>query len=286
MNDKQAVKLDEPHRRKFQQELLEIYKEFDRICRVCGLPYVMSGGTLLGAVRHKGFIPWDDDMDADMLRGDYETFCRVVDDVIDHERFFFQNAANDPGYRWVYGKLRRKNTEYIRVGQGVLTQKTGLCIDIFPLDAAYDDWRQPIANHGCRILRKFLWAPVGAHEGTSVTERLFFQALSAIPRDWSMAWHHKLAVWARTGQPKRYLISHNTGDIWGRKYERAWFEKTVEMTFEDCKFLAPQGYDGVLRVNYGDYMTLPPIEDRHGNSAAARLRFSDGEELCGDSGTI
>ena len=79
MDDGKAVKLDEFHRRKFQQELLEIYKEFDRICRVCGISYAMSGGTLLGAVRHKGFIPWDDDMDADMLRGDYETFCRVVD---------------------------------------------------------------------------------------------------------------------------------------------------------------------------------------------------------------
>lgn len=282
MDDRVAVELDNAHLRKLQLELLELLVEFDRICREAGIRYYLSSGTLLGAVRHQGFIPWDDDADVDMLREDYDLFCQVVDDVIDQERFFFQNTGNDKGYRWVYGKLRRKDTEYIRVGHDVLKQRTGICLDIFPLDNAYDDWRQVVANHGCRLCRKVLWAPVGARYGDTMAERVLFRALSLVPRNWALAWHRRLAVWQRLDRERQYIISHNSDDICGRKYQREWFAQTVEMGFENYSFWAPQGFDGVLRVNYGNYMDLPPLEARQGPAAASVIRFSDGEELRSD----
>lgn len=286
MGARQAVVLDAAHLRKLQRELLEIYIEFDRICRAANIPYVMSGGTLLGAVRHKGFIPWDDDMDVELLRPHYDRFCQVVDDVIDHDHFFFQHSGNDAEYRWVYGKLRRKGTTYVRLGQSAMKQQTGLCIDVFPLDEGYADWWQPIANGGCYFCRKILWSPVGAVHCDCAGKRLLFRALSLIPRNWALTWHRRLAVRAadlpgKTGP--RYIMFQSDGDISGKRYRyrREWFENTVEMEFEGCKFLAPSGYDGVLRVNYGDsYMEIPPPADRHGNAYAERIRFSDGEELC------
>ena len=286
-----AVALDASHLRKLQLELLGIYKEFDRICRAAHIPYFMSGGTLLGAVRHHGFVPWDDDMDVEMLRPHYDRFCEVVDEFIDHDRFFFQHTGNDMGYRWVYGKLRRKGTAYVRTGQSVIRQKTGLCIDVFPLDEGYEDWWQSIVNGGCYFCRKILWSPVGARQSASFGKRLLFRTLSLVPRNWALACHRRLAVRAadlpdKTGP--RYIMFHSEGDFSGKRYryERAWFDGTVEMEFEGCKFLAPRGYDGVLRVNYEDsYMEIPPPQDRHGHVYAERIRFSDGEELCAEGGT-
>lgn len=72
--------------------------EFDRICRKAEIRYFITGGTLLGAVRHKGFIPWDDDVDVELLREDYEKFAKVCETEFNHGKYFFQSAENDPDY--------------------------------------------------------------------------------------------------------------------------------------------------------------------------------------------
>ena len=280
MDDTEAIELDPGHLRKLQLELLEILLEFDRICRAAGIRYVLSSGTLLGAVRHKGFIPWDDDMDVDMLRSDYEKFCQVADQLIDHERFFFQNTDTDTGYRWVFGKMRRKDTEYIRIWQGHLRQKNGLCIDVFPLDPGSDSKaKQWLFFRGTSLCRKILWSPVGARQCPSVIERGFFRILSAIPRDWVLAWYRKIVEKSGRSEPGEWLVSYNEDDVLDRKYRRAWFEKTVAMEFEGYQFPAPQGYDEVLKLLYEDYGKLPAEEERRSKATACAIRFSDGEAL-------
>ena len=102
--------------RRMQLLELDMLKEFDRVCRKNNINYVIFGGTLLGAVRHHGYIPWDDDADIAMLREDYEKF-KLVANEMNSEICFFQDHTNDEGYRWGYGKLRRTNTKFIRVGQ-------------------------------------------------------------------------------------------------------------------------------------------------------------------------
>lgn len=280
MDDTKAIELDPAHLRKLQLELLDILLEFDRICKLAGIRYVLSSGTLLGAVRYKGFIPWDDDMDVDMLRPDYEKFCRVVDQFIDHERFFFQSTDTDGGYRWVFGKLRRKGTEYIRVWQARLGQKTGLCIDVFPLDDACDnEYGQWLRFRWASWCRKILWSPVGARQCSSVVARYFFWFLSKIPRDWVLAWYRKIVWCARKPMESARLVSYNADDVLGKQYQRAWFEKIVNLEFEGHQFPAPQGYDEVLKLLYGDYMCLPPLSEQKGIATACAIRFSDGETL-------
>ena len=114
---------------------LELLKETDRICRKYNIHYSIVGGTMLGAVRHQGFIPWDDDVDVGFLRPDYEKFREYLEKELDHERFYFQDHRNTPGYRWGYGKLRRRNTEYVRLGQDHLPYGQGVFIDLFPYDS-------------------------------------------------------------------------------------------------------------------------------------------------------
>ena len=126
----QGVEIKGVDLRRLQLVQLELLDELDRVCRKNGIPYMLDGGTMIGAVRHKGFIPWDDDIDVAMLREDYERLKGVQSDF-DSGKCFFQDDSTDPEYRWGYGKLRRKGTSFIRLGQEHLKQKDGVFIDIF-----------------------------------------------------------------------------------------------------------------------------------------------------------
>ena len=120
--------------RKLQLIELEMLLEVDRICRENKIRYMISSGTLLGAVRHKGFIPWDDDLDTYMLREDFEKFCEEWNKDADKDKFFLQTYKTDPEYRWGYAKIRRKGTEYLRDGQEAIKCMSGVSMDIFILD--------------------------------------------------------------------------------------------------------------------------------------------------------
>ena len=147
--------------RKMQLLQLEMMVEFDRVCKENNIKYQIWAGTQLGAVRHKGYIPWDDDADIVMLREEYEKF-RAVSNQLNQDICFFQDHANDPYYRWGYGKLRKTNTRYVRLGQEHIKCKSGVFVDIFPLDdIPLLTIGQMLQDFHCFILRKILWAEVG-----------------------------------------------------------------------------------------------------------------------------
>ena len=97
--------------RKVQLTQLEIAKEIHRVCEENDIRYFLSDGTFLGAVRHQGFIPWDDDMDIGMLREDYEKFCRIAPQKLG-EKYVFQNWYTDPNYGLPFGKVMKRGTVY------------------------------------------------------------------------------------------------------------------------------------------------------------------------------
>ena len=99
------VQLSDEMLRHLQLIQLEMLIEVDRICKKCGIKYNMIAGTLLGAVRHGGYIPWDDDADVALLRPEYEKFRTACKTELDKTRFVFQDHRNTRGYRWGYGKL-------------------------------------------------------------------------------------------------------------------------------------------------------------------------------------
>ena len=119
--------------RRLQLMLLDCIVEIDRVCRANNIRYCIAYGTLLGAIRNKGFIPWDDDADIVMTREEYDKFARVADQL-NPDICFFQDNDTEATYPWGYGKVRRSGTTYIRAGQEHLKHRTGFMMDIFPMD--------------------------------------------------------------------------------------------------------------------------------------------------------
>lgn len=162
MKTKTSIVLTQEELKQLQRIELEMLIEFDRICRKCGISYSLDGGTLLGAVRHKGFIPWDDDIDVIMLRKEYQKFRKACETELDIERFFLQDYKTDPAYRWGYAKLRRNGTSFVREGQEHIRQHDGVFIDIMVADNVPDEpVKRRLHYAGCVLVRKLMYAEVG-----------------------------------------------------------------------------------------------------------------------------
>ena len=269
--------------RRMQLSELELLVEFDRVCRKHDIKYVISSGTMLGAVRHKGFIPWDDDADLMMLREDYERFKSVVSDL-DPDICFFQDHTTDPNYRWGYGKLRRTGTEYVRLGQEHLTCKTGIFVDVF----AYDDvpkttLGQWIQDKYCFCCRKILWSEV-AKKNTKGIARLWFSLLSLIPTRTVFKMLSCYSRKSRNSSPNlvrclcipsigTYFFKHPLKVRFG--IPKKWFTETAEYEFEGKKLIGTKDYDECLTFWYGDYMKLPPEDQREQHAPVSYIDFGD-----------
>lgn len=173
----QVRQLTDEELRKMQLLQVDMIAELDRVCRKHDIKYVLYGGTMLGAVRHKGYIPWDDDADLAMLREDYEKFKKVAHEL-NPDICFFQDSDTDKYYRWGYAKLRRTGTEFIRSGQEHLKCKTGVFIDIFPLDDIPKFLPfQMLQDFYCYCLRKIAWSEVGKVQKKGF-KKVWFKLLS------------------------------------------------------------------------------------------------------------
>lgn len=137
--DKRPLRtLDAAERRALQAVQLRMLLDFDRVCATLGLRYQLAAGTLLGAVRHQGFIPWDDDVDVAMPRADYQRLL-AQGPALFHPDHFLQHWRSDPGFRARYAKLRRQNSEFREVATADLDCHQGIFIDIFPFDGVRTD---------------------------------------------------------------------------------------------------------------------------------------------------
>lgn len=258
-----VIEINDEQLRQIQLTELEMLIEVDRICRKCGIHYNIIAGTLLGAVRHGGFIPWDDDADVALLRPEYEKFRLVCETELDASRFYFQDHRNTPGYRWGYGKIRRKGTLFLREHQEHMPYGQEIFIDIFPLDNVPDNYLlRCLHNFHCFCIRKALWSEVGKIADKSALLRMVYRLLSRIPLS-SILSHYDEYV--KTGNKMstkmvRILTFPTPNTMYG--YERAWYENSGDILFEGKCFQGISDYDAYLSFKFGNYMTLPPIEQR------------------------
>lgn len=258
---------------------LEMLVEVDRICRKHKIHYSLDGGTMLGAVRHKGFIPWDDDADVVFTRHEYAKFYRACKKDLDTERFFLQEHRTDPNYRWGYAKLRRKGTEFIRVNQEHMKYKTGVCIDIFADDNVPDYPLLRRLHHGVHFcIRKLLYAELGRKTEEICIMRMWYGLLyRMIPADSVFWFRNRIAAFVN--RKRTELVCHTTypnprpACYYG--FPSACFNRYIQMEFEGMMFSVLAGYDRYLKLCYGDYMQLPPPEKRVGPGEASCIRLID-----------
>jgi lipopolysaccharide cholinephosphotransferase len=257
--------------RKMQLIQVDILSEFDRVCRKNNIRYIMDGGTLLGAVRHKGFIPWDDDIDVRMLRSEYEKFCEISDKEL-NGKVYFQTCRNEEKYPWMYSKIRMKGTKVVRLGQEKMGMRDGVFIDIFPCDGLPNDEKlHKKHNKEAWICRKILYARSGRYSANTFIERLFWWCVCVIP---------KSVVYKKAKMMAQRYTEHNSARVgcigWHEPidvigFEKRYFTELTDLEFEGHMFMAPKDSDGFLRFSYGDdYMTPPPVEER-----VARSPLSD-----------
>ena len=250
--------------RETQQLLLS---EFIRICGKLGLQYFAVQGTLLGAVRHGGSIPWDDDIDVGMLRKDYEVFLKEAPGMLP-EYYFLQTFHTDPEFYHCFAKLRDSRTTFIeKTAQKLRRMNQGIFIDIFPFDyypenllhAKWFDLKKFMLRYR---LRSEFYIPQDNERSAANALRKFLMCSAKIlcPSERrALNESEKLFV---SVKPGRLLI--NNGSPWGKReiVERSWMENTEPHKYEQLIIRIPKGYDNYLRHVYGDYMQLPPENER------------------------
>ena len=269
------IYLTQEQLRQLQRIELELLTEADRICQKCGIHYNIIAGTLLGAVRHGGFIPWDDDADIALLRSEYEAFRRACETELDTSRFYFQDHTNTPGYRWGYGKLRRKGTTFLREHQAHMPYEQGVFIDVFPRDTApMHPARRQWHSLECYVIRKFLWSEVGRIADKSMWKRLMFRLMSCVPREKIFARYDTLVQKSNDESSRWVRILTFPTPTKDEGYLRAWYERSAPIVFEGCTFPGIADFDSYLSFKFGDYHELPPEDQRKVHSVTA-LRLVD-----------
>lgn len=248
---------------------LDLLRVFLDYCRQHGLRCWVEGGTLLGAVRHKGFIPWDDDLDVAMLREDYDRMCRIGNEGLS-EPYFLQTAFSDTDYHRGHAQFRRSDTAAIRPSDSFQPFNQGIFIDIFPLDAVPDD-RQLVHEH-CRRCRKTLKFLKAKNTDCLYSGRLtlIFRKLKARRAVRQQGW---VNIYQKAEDEMRALAAYPhvmVGELTslGEKilWPRAIFDETVMLPFENLMVPAPKDYDAFLRSSFGpDYMTPVQAPNMHGS---------------------
>lgn len=245
---------------------IEILEDIVRICKKYHLRYFMIYGTLIGAIRHKGFIPWDDDLDVGMPRDDYEKFIEIARKELD-EKYYLQNSDSDSGYWLPFAKVRKHNTLFEEPSVAKMSDKVhkGIFVDIFPFD--YVQKNKGYFVHSQFVLSKAINETMYYKAGVftnknvlkykhivTVLNLLPMRALSKLQRRVaSMQNKKKAQYFADFNSSRKYLAAI---------YPLTWFLPTAVGEFNGRKFDIPRNYDLYLRMVYGDYMKMPKEEER------------------------
>lgn len=255
--------------RKVQLVQLEILRDFHKICMDNHIPYQLYAGTLLGTVRHKGFIPWDDDVDVCMLRRDYDRFLEVCEKDLDH-KYFIQNYNSDRNYPHQFSKMKKNKTTYIEKWYADLDIHHGIFIDVFPLDNVRTDTF--LGKLHIRLMN-FMWKintsrfksrNLQHSRGINrIVRMLIYYILKLIPKNSMDRMVTRLATIYNKKETKwvgDMTLPINMEMVNSFLLDREDFYDTIDGEFEGYRFPIPRDYHEVLTRNYGDYMTPPPID--------------------------
>ncbi|MGP5219304.1 LicD family protein [Arthrobacter rhombi] len=260
---------------------LEMGRELKRICEAHGISYFLVAGSLLGAVRHDGFIPWDDDMDFGMLRADYEQFVRVAQEDMD-SRFSLQTWDTDPYFGLPIAKIRRNDSRLIEEISEVVPAHQGIFIDIFPFDQIPDGRALRLMQNvvSSVLKRLIIWHCGYVQPSASGSfRRSIFVMGRAVSRWVSLDLMRRLlewimkCPWQKSGES---VVAF--GGAHGYQKEtvaRAWVEELTALSFEGQTFPGTLHWSAYLHNLYGDFMSYPPARQRGEGHGIVDLQFPE-----------
>lgn len=253
MNDLQKVELD-------------LLQHFIEACEKLELPYFLVCGSALGAMRHGGFIPWDDDLDVGMYREDYNKFMEQAPAILP-EGYFLQNYKTDPAYPNVFGKLRNSNTTYIEKTVANLNMNHGIYIDIFPLDGYPRDVKEQekLATSKNRYLKTLSLNFKVKRSWKGKLAAGAYKMLGFQKRNARVVAKYEALISQYPAKESKLICNHGTwyGD---RDYiAREFYGQGSDGVFEGLKVRLPEHCEQYLQALYGDWRQLPPIEKQIGH---------------------
>lgn len=240
---------------------LDMLKAVAELCDKHGIRYTLYCGTLLGAVRHGGFIPWDDDVDIAMPLKDYRRFQTVSDELPD--RFICHFYENEPDSFCLWTKVKANGTTNMLVENAALDIHWGLSLDIYPFIGAARTKYGVKLQHEMLLLARRL--RTGSLYRARKDKNVIKQIVCFIPFPVRKAISDQLLRFAMKDPEKCKRIGTIDAAPFEGKFLRKDWEKMTRMKFEDSEFNAPVEYDKILRRMYGDYSKLPPEEQRCGH---------------------
>lgn len=249
------------NRKKLWMISLDLLLEFDRFCRSHDIQYYLAYGTLLGAIRHKGFIPWDDDVDVYVLRKDFEKLPLLQKEF--EFPYFLETPYNDPGYLYSPTRIRNSNTTALVELFKYAGFNQGIWLSIFPIDnwimeggeEKYEQINGLLLDCSTCMrmsnphLDEISIERVKNYKGLSGIES--YEKVHAIASQYKDIKTDKVANMVCTTYPYHNLV-----------YQVDAFRSVVYKEFEGFELPVPVGYDHILKTLYGDYMQFPPVEKR------------------------
>lgn len=242
---------------------LDLFIAFCDVCRKHNLKFWADGGTMLGAVRHKGFIPWDDDMDIIMPRSDYNKLLEIGPAEFGFP-YFLQTPHTDRNYGYSFAKLRNSNTTCIPSVFMKSGFNHGIHIDIFPLDKinldTYDKDRENITEH---IMRCSSFMKRNSIE--LLDERQLRNYNKYFTENPAVEFDAINDICSKYKDMQTAYVSNCTNVAFKKErliWKKEWFEQTKQLEFETITIPVPFMVEERLTAQYGDYLTLPPVEQR------------------------
>lgn len=250
-----------------QKVEFEIFNVFKEVCEKLNLNYFLVCGSAIGAMRHGGFIPWDDDMDIGMYREDYNRFMESAPALLP-TGFFLQNYITDPNYPLVSAKLRNSNTTAIESYYKYIDMNQGIYIDIFPLDGYPDDVKEQRKYE--KVIRRYKTL---SRCGLNYSEKLSMKSRFTLCIRKMFGYHKRTAQ--TLAKYEKFISSYsvkkseficNHGTPYGKRdyIPKVYYGRGTTILYEGIKVCIPEKCDEYLTALYGDWRTPPPVEEQIG----------------------
>ena len=247
--------------KKLYKTILIIANEIDKICKNHGIDYFIDGGTLLGAVRHGGFIPWDDDFDMGMKRSDFDKFIDICKEELDSDMFYLE-TSKDSGYAFSFAKIHLNGTEIIEEFSKRANVHHGIFVDIFPYDKIPNGiFKQKIFLFKNKIIKNIIWNKLnyGTYDQRKkISNKIFKFTGNLISINLLKQYRNKFIKKYNSSDSTTYF----TSDYPNILLKQEWLQCLVDYDFDQYKFSGVKDFDSYLNTLYGDYMSIPPEDQR------------------------